>query len=90
MAYVIAQQGDPDRAISLWNQSLVIFEQIGDVKGKATTLWWIATILADRGDFDTAIGYLETSLAIYQRLRDANAPAVAQFLTQVRHRQANP
>jgi tetratricopeptide (TPR) repeat protein len=32
MALVFAQQGDIARAIALWEQSLEIFEQIGDVK----------------------------------------------------------
>ncbi|MEH1905792.1 MAG: CHAT domain-containing protein [Nostoc sp.] len=49
MAGVFVQQGDIPRAIALWEQSLEISEQIGDVKGKATTLnnIVVAQVIAD-------------------------------------------
>ncbi|MCU0568217.1 MAG: tetratricopeptide repeat protein [Oculatellaceae cyanobacterium Prado106] len=50
MALVIAQQGDIDRALELWQQSLEIQERIGDVKGKAATLANVAYWAGERGD----------------------------------------
>ncbi len=89
MAMVVEQQGDVDRALQFWQESLEIQEKIGDVQGKAITLANMAETLATRGDFDTAIGHLEESLAILHRIRNANAPAVQQMLEQVRQLKAN-
>ncbi|MEH2038121.1 tetratricopeptide repeat protein [Nostoc sp.] len=50
MAQVIAQQGDIARAIALYEQSLEISEQIGDVKGKAVTFSNIASLAGKTGD----------------------------------------
>ncbi|MEL7144471.1 MAG: tetratricopeptide repeat protein, partial [Cyanobacteria bacterium J06573_11] len=50
MADVIAQQGDIDRALTLWNDSLDIKERIGDVQGKAATLANLAYWAGERGD----------------------------------------
>ena len=50
MASVIANQGDIDRALDLWQQSLEIKERIGDVQGKATTLANMAYVAGERGD----------------------------------------
>ncbi|BDI19946.1 hypothetical protein ANSO36C_57480 [Nostoc cf. commune SO-36] len=59
MAQVIYQQGDIPKAIALWEQSLEITEQIGDVKGKATTLNNMALVIADQGDIPKAIALYE-------------------------------
>ena len=50
MAGVIAQQGDIDRALQLWQQSLEIKERIGDVQGKAATLAEMAMAAGEAGD----------------------------------------
>jgi hypothetical protein len=50
MAGVIAQQGDIERALQLWQESLDIKERIGDVKGKASTLANLAYWAGETGD----------------------------------------
>jgi hypothetical protein len=50
MAGVTAQQGDIQRALELWQQSLELKEQIGDVQGKATTLNNMAYMAGKTGD----------------------------------------
>ncbi|MCC5612999.1 tetratricopeptide repeat protein [Nostoc sp. CHAB 5834] len=45
--------------MALYEQSLEIFEQIGDVQGKAVTLQQLAGIYANQGE-------VEQALAIYQ------------------------
>ena len=50
MAGVIADQGEIEQALQLWNQSLELYERIGDVQGKAATLAWIAYIAGETGD----------------------------------------
>ncbi|MEH2424569.1 MAG: tetratricopeptide repeat protein [Nostoc sp.] len=58
MARVIAQQGDIPKAIALWEQSLEIQQQIGDVVGEAATLNNMAGVIADQGDIARAIALL--------------------------------
>ncbi|MEH1789763.1 MAG: tetratricopeptide repeat protein [Nostoc sp.] len=50
MALLFADKGDIPRAIALWEQSLEIKEQIGDVKGKAATLANMAYVVGKTGD----------------------------------------
>ncbi len=50
MAGVIAQQGDVKRALNLWQESLALKEQIGNVKGKAVTLASMAWLAGQQGD----------------------------------------
>ncbi|WP_315874345.1 tetratricopeptide repeat protein [Leptothermofonsia sichuanensis] len=50
MAGVVAQQGDIERALQLWQESLEIQERIGDVQGKAATLANMAWIAGEQGD----------------------------------------
>jgi len=49
-AELVAQQGDVKRALELWQQSLALKEQIGDVKGKAVTLANMAWLAGQQGD----------------------------------------
>ncbi|MGH9799445.1 MAG: hypothetical protein ACRD82_03695, partial [Blastocatellia bacterium] len=44
------QQGDVKRALELWQESLAVDEQIGDVKGKAATLANMAWLAGKQGD----------------------------------------
>ncbi|BAY47111.1 TPR repeat-containing protein [Scytonema sp. HK-05] len=70
MTQVIAQQGDIERAIALWEQSLEISERIGDVGGKAATLNNMADVIAQQGDIERAIALWEQSLEILERIGD--------------------
>ncbi|MBR8841050.1 MAG: tetratricopeptide repeat protein, partial [Stigonema ocellatum SAG 48.90 = DSM 106950] len=76
MAQVIAQQGDIPRAITLWEQSLEIYERINDVRGKAVTLTNMAQVIAQQGDIPRAITLWEQSLEIYERINDVREKAV--------------
>ncbi|MFN6572182.1 tetratricopeptide repeat protein [Dendronalium sp. ChiSLP03b] len=75
MAGVIAQKGDITRAIALWEQSLEISEQIGNVKGKAATLTNMARVIADQGDTPKAIALWEQSLEISEQIGDVKGKA---------------
>ena len=50
MARVIAQQGDIERALQLWQASLDLYERINDVQGKAATLANMAYVAGKQGD----------------------------------------
>ncbi|WP_375471292.1 tetratricopeptide repeat protein [uncultured Nostoc sp.] len=75
MAQVIADQGDIPKAIALYEQSLEIKEQIGDVQGKATTLNNMALVFAQQGDIPKAIALYEQSLEIQQQIGDVKGKA---------------
>jgi len=70
IAGAIAQQGDIDRALELWQQSLDIYEQIGDVQGKAATLNNMALQIAQQGKIDRALELWQQSLDIYEQIDD--------------------
>jgi tetratricopeptide (TPR) repeat protein len=75
MAYVIAEQGDMARAIALYEQSLKICEQIGDVQGKAHMLRNITLIIAQQGDMARAIALSEQALEIYEQIGNVKGKA---------------
>ncbi|MEH1970501.1 tetratricopeptide repeat protein, partial [Nostoc sp.] len=84
MAGVIADQGDIPKAIALWEQSLEIFEQIGDVQGKATTLGNMALIIAQQGDIPKAIALWEQDLEISEQIGDVKLKATTlSYMAQV-------
>ncbi|MEH2142245.1 CHAT domain-containing protein [Nostoc sp.] len=75
IAGVIAQQGNIARAIALWEQSLEISEQIGDVKGKAATLNNMAGVIAQQGNIARAITLWKQSLQIIEQIGDVEGKA---------------
>ncbi|MGH9839798.1 MAG: tetratricopeptide repeat protein [Blastocatellia bacterium] len=74
-ADLIAQQGDVGRALDLWQQSLAIQEQIGDVKGKAATLSMMAGVIAQQGDVKRALDLWQQSLTIQEQIGDVQGKA---------------
>jgi tetratricopeptide (TPR) repeat protein len=62
--------GDYATALSFYEQSLAISQEIGDKSGEGTTLNNMATTAYARGDYDTALTYLHQSLAISQEIGD--------------------
>jgi Tfp pilus assembly protein PilF len=75
MAGVIAQQGEIERALQLWQQSLEIKERIGDVQGKAATLANMASLIAQQGDIERALQLWQQSLEIEERIGDIRGKA---------------
>ena len=87
MAGVIADQGDIPRALSLWEQSLELYERINDVDGKAVTFNDMAGVIADQGDIPRALSLLEQSLEISERINNvggngANFNNMARLIAQ--------
>jgi tetratricopeptide (TPR) repeat protein len=66
LAGLLALQGQVQRALELWNQSLALKEQIGDVKGKAATLSMMARVIAQQGDVTRALELWNQSLVILE------------------------
>jgi tetratricopeptide (TPR) repeat protein len=75
MAGLIAQQGDINRAIALYNQSLEIKESINNVQGKAATLHSMAGLIAQQGDINRAIALYNQSLEIKESINNVQGKA---------------
>jgi tetratricopeptide (TPR) repeat protein len=75
MAGVIARQGDVDRAMTLWQESLELVDKIGNVQGKASTLHNMAGVIAQRGDVDRAMTLWQESLELKDKIGDVKGTA---------------
>jgi predicted ATPase/class 3 adenylate cyclase len=62
--------GDYEAAERLWQQSLALFEQLGDEHGRAVLLHRLAIIALRRGDLEHARELTEASHEIHQRTDD--------------------
>ncbi|NDJ20861.1 tetratricopeptide repeat protein [Nostoc sp. B(2019)] len=80
---IYANKGEVDEAIALYNQSLEINERIGNVQGKAMTLWWLGHLAEQQGEYTKAISYLQPALEILQRLKSPDAESVSASLDRV-------
>ncbi len=76
MAWVIAQQGDIGRALTLWQESLDLSEQTGFVRFKAATLCEIALVVAQQGDIGRALTLRQESLDLVEQIGDAHQRAM--------------
>ncbi|ACC84047.1 tetratricopeptide repeat protein [Nostoc punctiforme] len=69
-------KGDVDEALALCNQSLEIFERIGNVQCKAEALGCLGNIYAGKGEVDEALALYNQSLEISERIGDVQSKAV--------------
>jgi tetratricopeptide (TPR) repeat protein len=69
--------GNLASAIALFQQSLDLYEKIGDVQGKASSLHLLAIIYARRGDVDRAIALFQQSLDLYEKIGDVQGKAAS-------------
>nr|MDZ8047224.1 tetratricopeptide repeat protein [Nostoc sp. DedQUE02] len=70
-----ADRGKIEEAITFYQQSLALNEQIGDVQGQATTLNNLGTLKADRGKIEEAIALYEQSLTFNEQIGDVKTKA---------------
>jgi tetratricopeptide (TPR) repeat protein len=75
MAQVYLTRGDLDQAMRLYQQSLALKEQVGDLKGKAATLHNMAQVYLTRGDLDQAMRLYQQSLALKEQVGDLQGKA---------------
>ncbi|WP_257798644.1 tetratricopeptide repeat protein [Nostoc edaphicum] len=69
--------------MALYNQVLEIDERIGNVQGKAITLWRLGHLAEQQGEYTKAISYLQPALEILQRLKSPDAESVSASLDRV-------
>jgi len=70
-----ANRGEVESAISLFQQSLELWERIGDVRGKAATLHCLGILSANRGEVESAISLFLQSLELKERIGDVQGKA---------------
>ena len=80
-----ANKGEVDEAIALYNQSLEIDERIGNVQGKAMTLWCLGDLAEQQGEYTKAISYLQPALEILQKLKSPDAERVQAMLERIQN-----
>jgi len=68
MAQVYLTRGDLERALALYQESLGLKEQIGDLKGKAASLSMMANVYWERGEYDQAEQLIEQSITLRKQL----------------------
>ncbi|WP_258003757.1 tetratricopeptide repeat protein [Fischerella thermalis] len=78
-----ANCGEITEAIALFQQSLALCEQIGNVQGKAMTLWWLGHIAEQQGNYNQALDYLQPALEILQRIQSPDAERLGQVVARV-------
>jgi len=67
--------GNKKEAIAFYQQSLELWEKIGDVQGKAATLHCLAIIYADQGEVEKAIAFYQQSLELWEKIGDVQGKA---------------
>jgi predicted ATPase/DNA-binding winged helix-turn-helix (wHTH) protein len=72
---LVTAQGDFPAAEDFLEQSLSLYEELGDQRGVAASLNALAITQRDRGDYSSAEINLERSLAYWRLLRDRSAIA---------------
>ncbi len=75
LGYFKANAGEIEDAIALYEKSLAINEQIGNVQGQAATLQNLASIKANRGEIEDAIALYEKSLVINEQIGNVQGQA---------------
>ena len=71
------RQGDYDRAAELSEQSLELWEQLGDASGTARSLLSLGTVAAEQGDHERAIALSERAASLYRDSGDRRGHALA-------------
>ncbi|MEH1833580.1 MAG: tetratricopeptide repeat protein [Nostoc sp.] len=71
-----ANRGEIEEAITFYQQSLALNEQIGDVQGQALTLNSLGLLKDNRGETEEAIAHYEQSLTLREQIGDVQGQAV--------------
>jgi tetratricopeptide (TPR) repeat protein len=74
------EKGGLDRALSLYERSLAIKEEVGNRPGSAISLHQIGIIHQLKGDFDRALSFYERSLAIEEEVGNRSGAAKSRRL----------
>jgi predicted ATPase/DNA-binding SARP family transcriptional activator len=76
-ASLATRQGDYERAAELSEQSLALWEELGDVSGTARSLLSLGTVAAEQGDHERAISLSERAGDLYRESGEQRGQALA-------------
>lgn len=77
MAFLYEQQGDIEKALNLYQESLVLARKLNNKKNQGTLLNNIAAIYKDKGMIGEALEYHEKSMAIKKSINDQEGLATS-------------
>ena len=77
LAGIYANQGEVEKAIAFYQQSLELLEKIGNVQGKAASLHQLAGIYANQGEVEKAIALYQQSLVIDEKIGNVQGKAAS-------------
>jgi tetratricopeptide (TPR) repeat protein len=86
LAQIHLRQGQYERAMSLFQQSLDIQQQLQDLHGKAASLHAMAQIHRMQGQYERAMSLFQQSLDIQQQLQDLHGKAASLHAMAQIHR----
>ena len=76
-ASLATRQGDYERAADLSEQSLGLWEELGDVSGTARALLSLGTVASEQGDYERAISLSERAAELYRESGEQRGHALA-------------
>jgi predicted ATPase len=76
-ASLATRQGDYERAAELSEQSLALWEEVGDASGTARSLLSLGTVAAELGDYERAISLSERAAELYRESGEQRGHALA-------------
>ncbi|WP_437756197.1 tetratricopeptide repeat protein [Sorangium sp. So ce1389] len=78
LARAAARLGRPEEAEQLLRESIHLYEQLGNIRGRAAALGQLADVLQARGELDEALRIRQQEeLPVYERLGDVRERAIA-------------
>jgi tetratricopeptide (TPR) repeat protein len=77
LAKLCVTRGELDRALALYQESLQLLEQIGDLQGQAASLHSMAQVYLTRGELDRALALYQESLQIDEQIGDLQGKAAS-------------
>src|SRR5258708_6746974 len=80
MATMLLPQGRVQEALSLYEQSLQVSQQLGEMRSVSATQSGIANVFVQQGKIEEALSLYEQSLQIRQQLGDVRRVAATRFV----------
>jgi predicted ATPase/DNA-binding CsgD family transcriptional regulator len=78
--WIATHQGDYERAVSLLEESMALFEELGDRAGVATSLVYLGHLALHRGDYERVTALGRDAEALRHELTDQQAIAHVLYL----------
>jgi tetratricopeptide (TPR) repeat protein len=77
LARLCVTRGELERALALYQESLELSEQIGDLQGKTALLHQMAGVYVTRGELERALSLYQESLGLYEQIGDLQGVAAS-------------